>query len=329
MNWKIVTQLLSIIIILTACTGTTITAPASTSTPTETLVPTPTLTSTSLPPTATPIETLTPTPTGPPSEIIQQGAKMALIPAGKFLMGLDADTALAECQKQLGETCERKWFEDEEPVHQVYLDDYYIDLTEVTNTLYAACVQAGACTPPGDSSSATRSSYYRNPDYDHYPVIWVDWNQARAYCQWRGGDLPTEAQWEKAARGGLEGKLYPWGNEAPVCQKGATNGAKFADHAGCDLTDTEPAGSYAPNGYGLYDMAGNVWEWVLDWYQEDYYGSQTTWSNPIGPTSGDSRVERGGMWANEDVFLLRSAFRHWMEPTYRDFFIGFRCARSP
>ena len=153
---------------------------------------------------------------------------------------------------------------------------------------------------------------------------YVDWNQAQTYCQWRGGDLPTEAQWEKAARGGLVGKKYPWGDEDPVNQKGAKNGALFL---GRELLGTIAVGSFSPNGYGLYDMAGNMWEWALDWYQADYYNSQSIWRNPPGPSSGSYRVVRGGTWGAADLFM-QLAYRYWYTPSGSDYFVGFRCSRS-
>ena len=238
----------------------------------------------------------------------EKGVEMVLVPAGEFQMGSeDGDS-------------------DERPVHAVYLDAFYIDVYEVTNARYEACVQEGYCSPPGDSSSYTRDNYYGNADYDGYPVIHVDWAQARAFCEWRRADLPSEAQWEKAARGGLEGKMYPWGDEAPVCWKGAINGAKYTDDAGCNNTDTEPVGSYAPNGYELYDMAGNVSEWVWDWYSELFYQG-LPYANPVGPDVGQRRALRGGAW-NDGVKSVRAAIRYGNIPNGRYVDVGFRCARS-
>ena len=177
-------------------------------------------------------------------------------------------------------------------MHTVTLDAFWMDQTEVTNGMYAKCVEAGACSPPGYTDSRSRSSYYGDAAFADYPVIYVDWNQAAAYCEWAGRDLPTEAQWDYAARGGLTGALYPWGNEDPSCTLGAQNSAQYDP---CSPDDTIPVGSFAPNGYGLYDMGGNVWEWVADWY--DFY-SNAALENPTGPASGERRVLRGGAWDN-------------------------------
>ena len=265
----------------------------------------PAATDTPLPPSPTPTETLIPSPTGlPASYTDEKGVQMALIPAGEFQMGSE-DGA-----------------DDEKPVHTVYLDAFYMDIYEVTNALYEKCVQAGVCTPPGNTSSYKRDSYYGNPEYADYPVIYVSWEQARTFCvEWRGARLPTEAEWEKAARGGLEGRLYPWGNEAPVCQKGAQNGANFSS---CTSDDTEVVGSYAANGYGLFDMAGNVWERVWDWYGA--YSSSSS-SNPQGPGSGEYRVLRGGGWARYP-YSLRVADRDDYYPVNRIYDVGFRCGVS-
>jgi formylglycine-generating enzyme required for sulfatase activity len=241
---------------------------------------------------------------------------MALIPTGEFQMGSNADTSLAECQKYLSD-CTLDWFSNEEPVHTVNLDAYYIDKYEVTNTRYAECVAVGKCSTPQDTT------YYNNSDYAQHPVVNVDWNQARIYCQWRGGDLLTEAQWEKAARGGLVGKLYPWGDDPPVCTKGAENGAQYS---GCG-DQTAAVGGFRPNGYGLFDMAGNVWEWVLDWYLDPFYDS-SPYKNPSGPSSGEYRTLRGGSWSS-NVNFLRVANRFSRAPDDKNIYIGFRCAQSP
>ena len=236
----------------------------------------------------------------------EKGVKMALVPAGEYQMG-----------SENGES-------DEKPIHTVYLDDYYIDVYEATNSLYEQCVLAGVCSKPGISSSPTRYSYYGNADYYDYPVIYVNWDQASELCAWRGARLPTEAEWEKAARGGLEGMDYPWGDEAPVCTKGAMNGANFAS---CKEDDTMAVGSFNSNYYGLYDMSGNVWEWVQDWYEEDYY-SRSASSHPTGPASGETRVVRGGSWRYVPG-ILRVAFRDGDSPVAQSNGSGFRCSRSP
>jgi formylglycine-generating enzyme required for sulfatase activity len=172
-----------------------------------------------------------------------KGVPMTFIPAGEFQMGSENGS------------------DDEKPVHSVFLEAFYIDVNEVTNARYAECVSSGACQPPTASKSYTRSSDYSDAQYADYTVIYVTWEMAKTYCEWRGGSLPTEAQWEKAARVGLQSMQYPWGDEAPTCQPAAQNGAQFAD---CSQDDTVQVGLFRPNGYGLFDMAGNIWEWVND-----------------------------------------------------------------
>jgi len=194
-------------------------------------------------------------------------------------------------------------------------------------------VEAGVCKEPASKNSYTHSSYYGNGDYDHYPVIYVDWNMAKTYCEWADRRLPTEAEWEKAARwnppllvgeGGGEGEAftYPWGNDAPNNNLLNYNGA---------VGDTTEVGTYLDGAsiYGAYDMAGNVWEWVNDWYSETYYSSSPS-SNPEGPNAGQYRVLRGGAWIN--YFYdnsVRSADRYRLDPTSTSSGIGFRCSRSP
>jgi formylglycine-generating enzyme required for sulfatase activity len=158
----------------------------------------------------------------------------------------------------------------------------------VTNKQYQACVDAGVCEPPSDISSATHPSYYGNSEFDDYPVIYVSWDKANRYCRvWKGtgGSLPTEAQWEKAARG-TDARTYPWGNDAP--------NKDFLNYDN-NIGDTTVAKNYLQTAsfYGLYDMAGNVWEWVNDYYGEAYYRSSNSSNNPSGPESGQYRVARG------------------------------------
>jgi len=136
---------------------------------------------------------------------------MALIPAGEFTMGRYANDELATCREYEAE-CYLDWFQDEEPVHTLYLEAFYMDLYEVTNAQYKACMDEGVCEPPQRPDSYTRSSYFGNPEFDDFPVINVNWYQAQAYCAWRGGRLPSEAEWEKAARGS-DGHTYPWGGK--------------------------------------------------------------------------------------------------------------------
>ncbi len=295
-------------------TSTSTTTP--TNTPTQT--PTPTFTQT---PSVTPSQTPSATPTaelgeGTPSatltlapEITDDfGIEMVLVEEGVFLMGSDS-----------GDT-------DESPAHLANLNAYYIDKYEVTNAAYRACVADLGCELPKNTR------YYLQPDHPEHPVVYVTWEMANAYCEWRGARLPTEAEWEKAARG-TDSFSYPWGNffvrsALNYCEQNCEYSWK--DPFGNDgFAMTSPVGSYEAgvSPYGVYDMAGNVSEWVYDWYAEDYYRNSNR-DNPIGPESGIYRVLRGGSWYNKAVDLQtfrRSALR----PNVAYNYTGFRCASSP
>jgi eukaryotic-like serine/threonine-protein kinase len=214
---------------------------------------------------------------------------------------------------------------DELPVHTVYLDAFWIDRTEVTNRMYAMCAAKGACQWITNSNTNCNFSHYGQSGFENHPVTCVDWNMAEAYCQWAGRRLPTEAEWEKAARG-TDGRTYPWGNTFPTCKLANLFSLGFMTSR-C-VGDTTPVGSY-PDGaspYGAWDMAGNAWEWVNDWYSATYYG-KSPGSNPTGPTSGDYHVMRGVSWDN-NVDVAHSAYRFGGPPSEGPYEPGFRCARS-
>ncbi len=210
---------------------------------------------------------------------------MVLVPAGSFVMGSSAGD------------------DDEQPQHSVYLDAFYIDETEVTCARYAHFLEATGYPPHP----------LWDPKYDRpeEPVVGVSWYDAEAFARWAGKRLPTEAEWEKAAGGGLAEKLYPWGEGIHQQQ------------ANYNSFGTMPVKSYAPNGFGLYDMAGNVWEWCQDWYDSDYY-SVSSGRNPQGPLQGMRKVVKGGAWYSNEV-ALRIANRHKNDPALGSFNIGFRC----
>jgi WD40 repeat protein/formylglycine-generating enzyme required for sulfatase activity len=257
---------------------------------------------------------------------------MVLVPEGEFQMGLEVEKAYQECVNLSGNTCNMDWFTGISPVHQVYLDAFYIDQFEVTNARYAKCVESGVCQEPRNTSTEKHPEYYSDPLYADYPVVNVDWEQARTYCEWRGGRLPTEAEWEKAARG-TDGRLYPWGDtfdgkNANFCDQNCESEIKNFDFED-GYAETAPVGQYplGQSPYGAMDMAGNMGEWVADWHAEDYYASQSVWHNPAGPATGDKREVRGGYWGSSVQYLL-SALRFGLDPTTWVSTIGFRCARS-
>lgn len=223
--------------------------------------------------------------------------EMVFVPDGYFEMGSTDDDIHTD--------------EDEKPLHRVYLDAYWIDRTEVTNTMYQGCISAGVCTSPA------QSKFYSNPEYGNHPIIGVSWDQAEAYCEWADRRLPSEAEWEKAARG-TDGRIYPWGNTPPANE--LVNFDQF-------VNETSPVGMY-PTGaspYGALDMAGNAWEWVADGYSPDFY-SKSPQENPISESPVNRRVLRGGNW-DSNAEGVRAANRFWAFPGRNDT-DGFRCAKS-
>ena len=288
---------------------------------------------------ATPVPTQTPSasPTMPPTPTLpstsplpacaqtgqrwaspMDGMPVMCVPTGEFLMGAsDADIQkiLALCVE-----CKAGWFTDAQPQHRVVLDAFWIDQTEVTNGMYARCVNAGACQPPAALFSGQVEHYYGDAQYYDYPVLWAGWTQANAYCTWAGRRLPSEAEWEKAARG-PDGRFYPLGEDID-CQK-----ASYSKVMGGCVSNPTRAGSH-PDGaspYGALDMAGNAREWVADWYDEGYYAVSPL-NNPPGPVVGYNRVVRGGDWighAWEQAVMIRMDNYPEMATEY-----GFRCAIS-
>ncbi|MGF1505150.1 MAG: formylglycine-generating enzyme family protein [Anaerolineae bacterium] len=299
---------------LTACATT---AAEPTSTPVDTATPEPTVTPTAIPdPTATattaPTETPVPSPTPIPDRITDpSGAEMILIPAGTFLQGSEPGVFVDNVGAQ---------FEippDELPQREVMVDAFYIDRLEVSNAQYLACVEAGACEPPFRTDCCTEQpgayiawpEYFGNPEFDDYPVIFISWYDAQDYCTWRGARLPTEAEWEKASRG-TDGRIYPWGNELPTPEV-----LNFQWPIGTfperPLYTTSPVESYEAGAspYGVLNLAGNVYEWVYDIYDQDYYSYGPT-DNPTGPEDGGAfRVTRGGSFWNQ-AYRNRSANRN-------------------
>ena len=216
---------------------------------------------------------------------------MVLIPPGEFMMGE-------------GFT---------EPPHTVYLDPYYIDIHAITNEEYGKFLNE-----TGYQSKSSKSKVKNIvKGTEKHPTVRVTWHDAAAFAEWAGKGLPSEAEWEKAARGGQHGAVYSWGNEPPDEKK-----ANFSQNEG----HTTPVGSYPPNSYGLFDMCGNVWEWCADWFDINYY-KDSPYINPPGPDTGKERVNRGGSW-----FLtqnnIRCSCRGSQYPEYKDVTIGFRCVQS-
>ena len=234
----------------------------------------------------------------------KDGASMVLIPAGEFWMGSPDGE---------GST-------DEHPRHRVYLDAYAMDKFEVTVSRYAKFLKSSGRRPP---------EYWDQGNTDKHnnlPVVGVNWHDAEAYCQWAEKRLPTEAEWEKAARG-TDGRMYPWGNEGPTPRlanfgKDYTNVNNVYDERLAPVERFEAGKSP----YGLHHMAGNVWEWTADWYDEQYYEKSPP-QNPKGPSSGTQKVIRGGSWSDAP-FNVRSAHRNGLTPTNRYNHFGFRCAQD-
>lgn len=277
-------------------------------------------------------------------------AELVFVPSGEFTMGIDEENlewllSLQSCEK-IG--CEREMFDDVTPSHVVYLDNYWIYKNEVTNAEFALFIEdtdyvttaektdgslvysnfiwltrdgANWLSPEGSESNIlTRTSY---------PVVHISWIDAKSYCEWAGGDLPSEAEWEKAARG-EDAQLFPWGYQLPTGER--TNYCDYNcpdNFLGTGQDDnfifTAPIGTY-PSGispYGALDMAGNVSEWVSDWYSENYY-SESPYENPKGPETGDTRIFRGGSWESVE-FYLTGFYRRPISPNFSSDFLGFRC----
>jgi len=234
----------------------------------------------------------------PPVALIgKDGAPMVLVPAGEFTMGSEQGD------------------DDEQPVHRVFLDSFYLDTFEVTNGRFAKFVAAIQSEPPwGFADQETPVIHAEQP------VRWVNWLEATGYCLWAGKRLPTEAEWEKAARG-TDGRTYPWGNEPPTPTQavfGLKEGAETVSPIGNRDSGRSP--------YGIHDLAGNLYEWVADWYDETIYTPNPS-IDPRGPVEGTVKVQRGGSYLN-NPYRLRVSFRTKSDPTEHAPNVGFRCAQD-
>ena len=227
----------------------------------------------------------------------KDGAPMVLVPAGEFPMGSEQGD------------------DDEQPVHRVVLDSFYLDTFEVTNGQFAKFVAAIQSEPPWGFADQETPVVHADR-----PVRWVNWLEATGYCLWAGKRLPTEAEWEKAARG-TDGRIYPWGNEPPTPVH-----AVFGLKEGADTVSPIGNRDKGMSPYGVHDLAGNLYEWVADWYDEAVYTPLPT-VNPRGPTEGTTKVQRGGSYINSP-YRLRSSFRTKGDPTEHDPNVGFRCAHD-
>lgn len=271
-----------------------------------------------------------PAETQPVSITGKDGAVMLRIPSGEFLMGNNG----------------QDFPNIEKPQHKVYTDAFYIDKYEVTNNQFSdflntvkpsegrdgqrwkwVVLRSDLDTEDRKTYWATEISlenniYESEPGYERHPVHSVSWYAADAYCKWAGKRLPTEAEWEKAARGKLEGRQYPWGDEIPT--GGVIFGREWIDNK--EPSPTSVVGNYYPNDLGIYDMVGNVWEWCSDWYSGIYYKDSPR-ENPKGPAAGVEKVHRGGGWINPP-YALRVGNRGFDAPDALPDGVGFRCAKD-
>ena len=335
--------------------------------PKDTPIPptqTPEPTNTATPPTTTPLPTNTPVPAAPvpapaAGDVFIRPAdemEMVYVPEGEFIMGstlVEVENTLQSCtERAVGPDCDRAWFEWEQPQHTVYLDSFWIDRHEVTNEQFSHFVDATGYRTDAEREEGTSWVFtdgewqvIEDVDWLHpwspdanlldqmdHPVIQMSWNDAQAYCAWAGGRLPTEAEWEKAARG-TDAPQYPWGytfdgSRLNFCDRNCEMDWKDPD-ADDGYGRTAPVGSYPAGAspYGALDMAGNVWEWVADRYDEDYY-SHSPNTNPPGPDSGEGRAVRGGSWFSLQ-YWARSAIRFRNFPDFAtSYIVGFRCVVS-
>lgn len=238
---------------------------------------------------------------------------MVLIPATEYMMGCDSE-------HNNGYACPS----DELPQHMVSLSAFAIDIYEVTNVQYAECVAADGCLPPIVTASQARVDYYENPEYANFPMINVKWDDAMAYCTWAGKRLPTEAEWELAARGTTP-KTYAWGDDDPDCSQG---NVYYDPSMSACVGDTVAVGSYplGASEFGVMDMTGNVWEWVADSYVEDFYGMSPA-ENPLAEEANQLRTVRGGGWAS-NWLSVRVTSRAYDLSFYSGVDLGFRCAQG-
>ena len=231
---------------------------------------------------------------------------MVAIPGGEFVQGRTFEWPDYDV----------KWYpnpaKDDQPAHPVKLPPFFLDQAEVTNARYAAFVKATGHAAPYNWRDG------KLPEgKEAHPVVDVSWEDAQAFCGWEGKRLPTEAEWERAARGPQSGKMYPWGDRDITPQDAVYN----------QVDGPKPVCGKAKSDQGLCDMIGNVWEWCADWYGQHYYETAPA-LNPAGPETGMYRVLRGGSWFDVPKLFLTTSYRSWARPGERSPTIGFRCAKS-